>query len=230
MNTQTITATNFEFDKSLLNYFNPDKITLKESYFDEFFYEKNQMIYQEGNTPMGIYHLKSGKIKIFKLRSDGREQIIRIAQKGDYIGYKDLLLNNRFSDNAEVIEDASLYFIPKKDFMEALENNQEVAGKFAELLCRILLDTEKKMTDCTYLPVRGRLAETLLTFREYEEGNPHPVVVLTRNNLAGYIGTAVETLVRTLSDFKDEKLVTTKGKTITILNPEGLQRVISMYN
>lgn len=230
MNTELISSSNIELKKSLLTQFKPSRELDLEDSFDLLHFNKHQVIYYEGNSPFGVYYITSGKVKICRLSSDGREQILRINKPGEFIGIKDLLLNTRYSDSAEVIEEATLYFIPREYFLESLNTDPQLANKFSELLCELLLETENKMANCAYLPVRGRLAEALLSFKEYEDNDPTPRVKLTRHNLASYIGTAVETVVRTLTEFKEEKLVSVSGKVINILNTDGLQRVVRMYN
>lgn len=219
---------------SLLNYFKPDQtISIQDSY-DESHYKKEEVIYRKGNTPLGLYYIDQGKVKILRHREDGKEQILRIIKIGDFLGHENMLLGNRYNNTAVALEDVVLFFIPKTDFFKVLAENAIVSQKFMELLSKELLETEQKLVDLAYKPVRGRLAEALISLdnesdQKENSGQPH-CVSLTRHNLANLIGTATETVVRTLTEFKQEKLLLTEGKKIRILNKNGLKDVSKMYN
>ena len=199
--------------------------------FESIFYKKGQVLFNEGNIPRGLFYVESGKVKIAKYGSDGKEQIISIAKPGDFIGYKSLLTNTHYNVSASILEDATLTFIPKDDFSKLFRVDTDVADKFTKMLCDDLIALEEKMVSMAYTPVRGRLAETLLALDEVykEEKRNISFINLSRMDLANIVGTAKETVIRLLTEFKTEKLISTEGKLITILDPQGLLRINQLY-
>jgi CRP-like cAMP-binding protein len=142
------------------------------------------------------------------------------------LGYKDLLADRRFTSGARVIEDSILVFIPKKDFLNLIKSD-EASDYFTSLLCQDLIEVEEKMISMAHKPVRGRLAESLLslnvTYRQHG-------IDLTREELANLVGTAKETVSRLLSEFKSEKLIHIDGRSIEVINPQGLDRILGFYS
>lgn len=210
-----------------------EKIASSKEKFQTMEFKKEQLLYCERNTPLGLYCVRSGKVKIYKLGSDGKEQMIRIASRGDFLGYEYLITGSRYTSSATVLEDTTLYFIPKQDFLKLLKNNEEFSADFLVLLCQSLLDTEKKMINIAYKPVRGRLAEALLSLNNMfgnTVNNTSSPISISRDDLANFIGTAKETAIRMLSEFKKAKLVATDGVHIKILNPDELSRISNFYN
>ncbi|MDN5203925.1 Crp/Fnr family transcriptional regulator [Fulvivirgaceae bacterium BMA10] len=209
------------------------KIAKIKQNFESIFHKKGQVIFSEGNIPKGLFYVESGKIKIYKYGSDGKEQIIRIAKKGDFLGYKNLLTGNCYNASATVIEDAILTYIPKTDFQNLFKNDADFADMLTQLLCYDLTDMEEKVVSIAYKPVRGRLAETLLelieVYKENEESSDN-AIVLSRDDLAKLIGTAKETLIRLLTEFKTEKLIRSDGKAIWVLDPVRLMKIDNLYN
>lgn len=195
--------------------------------FDEEIYTKGQVIFRVNSMPYGLYYVKSGKVKVFKYGSDGKEQILTIAGGGRFLGYKDLLADRRYTSGATVIEDATLVFVPKIDFLQIFKSD-DASDYFTSLLCQDLMEAEEKMVSMAYKPVRGRLAESLLNLSVTYKGQEHGIE-LTREDLANFVGTAKETVIRLLSEFKSEKLIRIKGRGIEILSEPGLNRILSFY-
>ena len=194
--------------------------------FEENLYKKGEVVFRIGSMPHGLFFIKSGKVKIFKYGGDGKEQIMTIAGKGRFLGYKDLLAGRRYTSGAIVIEDSTLIFIPNRDFLDLIKSS-EVSDYFTGLLCQDLIEVEEKMVSMAHKPVRGRLAESLLTLNEtYRENG----IELTREELANLVGTAKETISRLLSEFKADKLIQIDGRSIEVLNPKGLDRILGFYS
>ena len=194
--------------------------------FENIIYKKGQILFNEGNIPRGMYYMLSGKVKIYKMGSDGKEQIIRIASQGDFIGYKSVLTETRFNCSAAVLEDASISFIPREDFKDLFKKDNHISDFFTQLLCQDLSEAEEKMVALAYKPVRGRLAEALLNLAEVYKTK----INLSREDLANIVGTAKETVIRLLSEFKTENLIKTDGKLISVLDTRGLMRINHMYD
>lgn len=202
--------------------------------YESISYKKGQILFNEGNLPRGVYFVESGIVKIYKYGIDGKEQIIKLAKYGDMIGYKSILTNDRYNVSAAILEEAQLTFVPREDFLELFRNDEEISEKVTQLLCADLAEVEKKMVAMAYKPVRGRLAETLLSLDQVYENPKQPKgsvikIKLSREDLANLIGTAKETVIRLLSEFKAENLISTEGRIIKIIDAPGLLRIHNLY-
>ena len=149
------------------------------------------------------------------------------------MGYKSLLTDTKFNISASIVADARISFIPKDDFIHLFRTDTEIADRITQLLCTGLVEMESKVVSLAYMPVRGRLAETLLKLDDVfgdERQTASNKIKLTREELANLIGTAKETVIRLLSEFKSEKLIKTEGKIINVIDPQGLIRVKMLYH
>ncbi len=189
-------------------------------------YKKKDAIYMEGDEPTGIVFINKGKIKTFKSNNDGKEFITGIYGAGDFIGYNDLIENKEHKETAETLEDSEVVIIPKQDFFSLLYSNRDVAAKFIKLLSNNLQDNEERLLNLAYNSVRKRVADALLNLqgRYTIAGSPQPFNV-SREDLASMVGTATESVIRTLSDFKEEKLIEIKDRNIVIANTDRLTRL-----
>lgn len=189
-------------------------------------YKKKEAVYMEGDEPSGIVFINKGKVKTYKSNNDGKEFITGIHSPGDFIGYNDLIENSEHRETAEALEDCEVVIIPKQDFFSLLYSNRDVAAKFIKMLSNNLLEKEERLLNLAYNSVRKRVADALLTLqsRYTLNGNPQPFTV-SREDLASMVGTATESVIRTLSDFKDEKLIEIKDKNIVIASGEKLARM-----
>jgi CRP-like cAMP-binding protein len=196
-------------------------------------YKKGQRIFVEGSIPTGIYYLKSGKIKKYKADRDGKEQIIYICNSGELFGYPALLSEGSYSDSAAALEDSIVAFIPKDDFLQVLSQSSILSNKLLKNLSHEFGVLVNSVATFAHRSVRERLALSLLILKEkYRvKGNESkPVEInLSREDLSNLVGTAVETLVRLLHDFKDEKLIETEGRKIRVLNIKQLVKIANLY-
>ncbi|MGB0863973.1 MAG: response regulator [Saprospiraceae bacterium] len=191
-------------------------------------YRKKEAIFTEGEYPNGLFLIKKGKVKIIKTNEHGKEYVIAVRKKGDFIGYLALLQNERYPISAYALENTEISTVSKTDFFELLHNNRDIANKFIKLLADNIFEKEEQLLSLAYNSVRKRVAETLAKLHgEYKvEGRANTEIVILREDLANMVGTAKETVIRTLADFKEEKLVKIKGSRITILNLYGLENII----
>ncbi|MCS7005541.1 MAG: Crp/Fnr family transcriptional regulator [Cytophagales bacterium] len=192
-------------------------------------YKRGQEIFHEGSLPLGLFCINSGSIKIVKYASGGKEQIIRIATAGELVGYRSLITRKRYTTSAIAAEDSKVCIIPKDEFYKIIQTNQVFYQAILNALVENLEKAEAKIADVAYKPVRGRIAEALLMLAR-SNGDDKWSVTLTREDLAGFVGTVKETAIRTLSEFRDEKLIQIDKRTIRILNPEGLERMSNLYD
>jgi CRP/FNR family transcriptional regulator, polysaccharide utilization system transcription regulator len=191
------------------------------------FYNKGQVIFFEGNYPDGLFCIRDGKVKVFKIGSTGKEQIIRFAKNGDVLGYRALLASDTYNASASALEDSHICFIRKDTICELFKSNNNFSFNLLKLLARDLEDVENKMVKLAQKPVRDRLAEALLILKETygtdKQGNIN--ISLSREDFASIVGTATETVIRLLTEFKKENLISTKGKKIKILDLDELVKI-----
>jgi CheY-like chemotaxis protein/CRP-like cAMP-binding protein len=191
-------------------------------------YKKKQRIFTEGNHPIRLYFVQKGKVKIFKTNDDGKELIIKIVNEGEFFGYTALLENAVYKESADALEDCEIAAIPKNEFEELLNSNPEVSRKFIKILASDVTEKEEQLLHIAYNSLRKKVAEALLTVQKgYTGGASKSNITLSRENLAAVAGTATESLIRTLTDFKAEKLIDIVDGKISILNPDKLERMIN---
>lgn len=199
---------------------------------DLLLFKKGQLIYQEGSTPLGAYFVEKGSVKISKLGSLGKEKIVKIVTNPEMLCFSDLFSHRKYSTSAYTMEETSLRFIAKNDFWEILYHHRDLFHHLLWKLSEDIKTVEENMTDLAYKPVRGRLADAIISLHQKfqgKEGTDHPII-LSRADLAGYVGTVKETVNRLLSEFREEKIITTSGSRIEIQNVEKLMQVSKMYN
>lgn len=192
-------------------------------------YKKKQIIYSEGNHPGRLYYILKGKVKTFKSNEDGKELTIGLYNQGDFLGYIPLLENEPYKETAESMEDSELAIIPRVDFEELLNNNKDVAQKIIRLLANNITEKENQLLGLAYNSLRKRVAEALLTLmKKYKTPqNEKFSIHISREDLANIAATATESLIRTLSDFRSEKLIDIKEGNIIILNEKKLQDMLN---
>lgn len=175
-------------------------------------YQPGQVIFYEGNRPFGMFCVESGKVKLSRYTADGKSYISRIAQAGDLLGYRAFLANEPYSATGEVIEVATLCFLERETFLTALRSSPAFSLQLLEQLGNDLKHAEDQACDLAYKSVPERLAELLISMRhKYGQDLPDGEILLdiqlSREEIASMIGATVETTVRTLSRFKELKLI-----------------------
>lgn len=192
-------------------------------------FKKKQMVYTQGQRPACLYFVVKGKVKTFKMNDDGKELITGIYTDGDFVGYTTLIEETMYLDNAEAMEDLELMLIPKSDFSSLLNSDGYVAKKFIKLLSKNLLDKEEQLINLAYSSLRKRVANGLLLVYDKFKKTPadKPRLEMSREDLAQVVGTATESLIRTLSDFKSEKLIDIKEGKILILDEAKLKNLLN---
>lgn len=196
-------------------------------------YSKGQDIFIEGARPTGVYCIFEGKVKIHKIRGNGKTQIVRLAKKGDILGYRSMISGQLYSSFATVLEDAKVCFIPKNVFTELLLRSGDFSMKMMNLFANDLQQAEEKITSLAQKSVRERLAETLILLKDFyglKNDDSTLNVTITREDLASITGTSMETVVRLLSELKDEKIVALNKKAIMILDMKKLFRIAHLYD
>jgi CRP-like cAMP-binding protein len=190
-------------------------------------YKRGQTIFYQGNPSFGLYCINSGKIKISKTATDGKESIIRIASPGDVLGHRSLFSNENYTATATALEDTTICFLDKKFIFNAIQKKPSVALNIIKKLSVEMGAAEQKCADLFQKNVRERLAEHFLGLMKNhgvkEEGRTRLDVKLTREEIASIIGTASETVIRFITEFKNEGLIEQEGKDIYVLDEERLK-------
>ena len=183
------------------------------------YFKKNQPLFIEGSLPRGIYCLNQGKVKIFARGEEGKEQIIHLASSGEIVGFRVMFSGETYKVSATTLEESNICFISKNDFLDLVDTNPTLRKGIMQELSRELAERATFITNLAQKSVRERLASALVLLDDIYENE---MVNLTREDLANFIGTATETLIRLLKDFKEENLVKTHARQIEILDRERL--------
>lgn len=195
-------------------------------------YKKGEVIFREGAYPSGIYHIVSGRVKKYKDDPDGGEQIIYVANAGELLGYHAILSgSDHYPDSAAVLEESIVAFIPREDFMNALDRSRILGRRLLKTLSHEFFVLANSLTVASRRPVRERLALQLIVVREkYKSGASSGMAVeinMSRDDLANLVGTARENVVRILSEFKEEGILETRGRKIIVYD---VKRLIEVAN
>jgi len=196
------------------------------------YHKKGDILYHEGNRISGFYCINSGIIKVYKTGLDGKEQIIRFAKPGDMIAYRSVLSNETACTTAKAIEDSKVCFIPSDILIAFIKQNPGFSLELMKLTCNELGEANSYITDIAQKTVRERLAEVLLKLVEDFglDDQKYLKISLTREELANIVGTATESVIRLLSEFKADKLVELTGRRIKILNTRGLEKISNVFD
>lgn len=190
--------------------------------------KKGETIFDEGDSLNGIYCIKDGICKLSKLSDNGKDQIVKLVKKGELLGQRSLISEESTNLSAVAIEDMQVCFIPKQDVLKFFNENNQFSLNMMKSVCDDLKDADDNMVNLAQKTVKQRLAETLLKlendFGIQEDGSLK--IQLSREEIAGTIGTATESCIRLLSEFNKEGVISLQGKKITITNKKELQKMI----
>jgi CRP-like cAMP-binding protein len=191
-------------------------------------YKRGQVVFYEGNKPTGLFCVGSGKIKLFKTGSEGKEVILRITQAGDVLGYRGILTDHPYSSTAEVIEDAEICFIDRHFFNRLAAEDSNLALELIRRLGEELFKVETRISDMMNRDVRHRFIRLLLTLmKTHGKKEARGMLIdirLTRSELAAMVGATPETIIRTLSDLEKENYLVLEGKKIIVRDADALLR------
>lgn len=186
------------------------------------YYKKNQAIFIEGSFPRGVYCMNEGKVKIFARGDEGKEQIIHIAKEGEILGFRAMFSGEPYKVSATALEECNICYISKEDFLNMIETNAILRNGIMKELSKELGDRAIFITNMSQKSVRERLAFSLLILGDIYKDEE---INLTREDMANFVGTATETLIRLLKDFKDEGMIEIHTRKLEIINKEKLMRL-----
>ncbi|MCW3805250.1 Crp/Fnr family transcriptional regulator [Plebeiibacterium marinum] len=194
-------------------------------------HKRGNTIYHEGSRINGTYLVVEGILKIFKTGFDGKEQIIRFAKPGDLIGFRSVISDELACSTTKVIQETVLCYLPGDVLERLLKTNASFSMGLMKLTCKELGESNKFLTDIAQKTVRERLAEVLLLLMDtFELDQDHTLQIsLTREELANMVGTATESVIRLLSEFKSDKLIELNGRKIRLLNIPKLIKIGNVY-
>ncbi len=192
-------------------------------------YKKKQTIYSEGNNPHGLFFVITGKVKTYKTNDNGKELVTDLFNAGDFMGYNALLRASVYSDTAEALEETELALVPKEDFIQLVYNSPEIAQTFIRMLAGNVADKENQLLGLAYNSLRRKVADAILLLQKKFGSNTLETfqIDFSRENLAMVAGTATESLIRTLGDFRIEKLININEGVITIINQKKLENLLN---
>lgn len=186
-------------------------------------YKKKQIIYSQGSRPQRIYYIQKGKVKTYRTNQDGKQLITGLYKEGDFLGYVPLMEGTPYRDVAEAIEFVELAVIPREDFMELMNTSREAVKKFTQLLSHDISKKEDMLVGMAYNSLRRKVAEALMDVHSIYKST----IDMSRQNLAAIAGTATESMIRTLNEFKSEHLIDINEGIITILNEKKLMNMVN---
>lgn len=214
---------------SFLNQCTPAQAEIVEQAKSCGSYKKGELLFNESAIPLGIYCIVSGVIKLVRTNLDGKEQILRFAQPGDVLGYRALIADEPLISSAVCLEDTIACFIPKQIFLQIMDDNASISKNLLKAISHELGVVEERVQSLAQKSVRERLAETLLflnaTFKSNNLDTDVIAITLPREDIANIVGTATETVIRLLSEFKSDKLIELDGKKIRILEKSKLEKI-----
>jgi CRP-like cAMP-binding protein len=186
-------------------------------------YAKKSEVFSEGDTPLNVYFVKSGHVKMFKRHPDGKEFITSLINANDFFGFEPIMEGTTYQESAVAMQDTELVVIPKRDFVTLLQSS-EVSASFISLLCKKVTEKETQLVNLAYNSVRQRTAEALLKAAQLRD--PSENIQISRDDLSKMVGTASESVIRVLSDFKEEGLIETESGKIKIKSLPRLEKVV----
>jgi len=189
--------------------------------------KKGELIFEEGEMLNGVYCVKDGICKLTKLSANGKDQIVKMVVKGELLGQRSIISNERTNLRATALNDMEVCFIPKAEIMKDLHNNTNFSLDVLQHMAHDLKEADDIIVNMAQKSMRQRMAEALISIQKSFGTNPDGTlsVLLSREDFASIIGTATESAIRVLSQFKKEGLISTEGKKIKIEDLDGLKRI-----
>jgi CRP-like cAMP-binding protein len=189
--------------------------------------KKGEPIFEEGETTNGIYCIKEGVCKLSKLSSNGKDQIVKLIKPGELLGQRSVISDEPANLSAVAMEDMEVCFIPKSEIIQFFTQNNNFSMNVMKTICGDLKESDDHMVDMAQKSVKERLATTLIYLEENFglESDGTLRVQLSREELAGMIGTATESCIRLLSEFNKGGWIELVGKRIKIIDKNKLRRI-----
>ncbi len=196
-------------------------------HYDTELYSKKQNVYQEGKRPRFLYYLIKGKIKAFRSHENGKEYITDLFTDGDFIGYAAIFEDKNYEESTAALETAEVMKIPRDDFLNMIFKDISVSTRFIRLITQNVSEKEERLLNLAYGSLRKRVAKALVDIHsKFNTDGGSKLFEISREDIAQYVGTATESLIRTLSDFKAEKIIEIKEGKIIIPDVTKLKNML----
>lgn len=190
---------------------------------------KKQVLYSAGDRPMNLYFISKGRVKTYITNGEGKQLITTIYKAGDFLGYTPLLEEQLYTDTAEAVVDAEILAIPKAEFLAMMYSDTALTREFVKMISHNLREKESQLMSMAYNSLRKRTADGLLQVLDSLRKTPqdNPEIEISRRDLAEMIGTTKESLVRTLSDFKEEGIIAVSESRILVRQEAKLRNMLN---
>ncbi|NIJ45170.1 CRP-like cAMP-binding protein [Wenyingzhuangia heitensis] len=190
-------------------------------------FKKGEVIFSEGKFVSGVYCIKDGVCKSSQLNANGKEQIVKFTKKGDLIGYQSAITNEANTITVTALSDVAACFIPQELIKKPLDENAKFSTAMFKTVCSDLKEANNAITNISTNTVHQRMADLILFLKDTYGATDAGVIKiqLSRKEIASSVGTATESAIRVLSTFKKDGLIDLTGKSITIIDEEGLKRL-----
>ena len=212
---------------SSLKALNKDELIRMAECKTSYTIKKGEPIFEEGEVTNGIYCIKDGVCKLSKLSDNGKDQIVKLVKPGELLGQRSMISDEPANLSAVALEDMEVCFIPRSEVMQFFTQNNQFSMNVMRTICDDLKGADDHMVNMAQKTVRQRLAETLIyledTFGKNDDGTLH--IQLSREELAGMIGTATESCIRLLSELNKSEYIELIGKKIKLLDKNKLKRL-----
>ncbi len=183
-------------------------------------FKAKEIVFFEGDSAKYLYFLKKGKIKLVKTNDYGKELIISVIGPGEFLGYTALMADEQYTYGAIAMKrETELSLIPKDDFFQLLFANKDVSSQLIKMLANNVITKEEQLLNLAYSSVRKRVANAVVALYEQQqkEGDQQEITIL-RDDLARIVGTAKESVIRMLTEFKEDGYIRIDGGVITVLD------------
>lgn len=190
--------------------------------------KKGEVIFQEGEKLNGVYCVRSGVSKLSKLSANGKDQIVKLATKGQVLGQRCVISEEVSNLSARAVDDMEVCFIPKDDVVHTLNTNPNFAVEVLRHMAHDLKEADDVIVNMSQKTVKQRVAEAFLYMKNNfgEDNEGYLTLTLSREDIASVVGTATESCIRIISEFKKKKYIKTSGKQIGILDERALEDMI----
>lgn len=204
-----------------------DKLELMKNH-SSYHFKKGELLYKEGDKPMGLLYLTKGKVKIFKEGVGGREQITRMAKPTGFVGFRALFAEESYNASAVALEESAACIIDRDSLFSVVRSNGEFAFSIIKTFAQELGFSNERTVNLTQKHIRGRLAESLIFLKDtygFEEDHSTLKVYLSREDLANLSNMTTSNAIRTLSTFANEKLISIDGRKIKVIDLPKLEKI-----
>jgi len=196
-----------------------------------FWFSAGDQVYQQNKISPSVYLVQKGYLKMYRIGPKGQQQIIRLVKEGDVVGYQSQLTREPENTSCECIVNSVLCKMNAYSIKEYIKGNEALSAHFLKLSCDEMKHTFDSIMDMSQHSVFSRTAKMLLKLHQLFEvqiGESFPISI-SRDDLAGWVGTCKESISRSLNEFKREGLISLKPGSISIINIEGLEKVVTLW-